>query len=99
MSSEIGLMKVLVVHMNYYVDLDIVTQHDTYSFQIMNNEVVYQMMERIKDYSIEDPLGLIDIYLNKRDMVQLNQYINRHFRKWAKEYHLDNPRESILKKE
>ena len=69
MSSEIGLMKVLVVHMNYYVDLDIVTQHDTYSFQIMNNEVVYQMMEKIKDYSVEDPLGLVDIYLNKRDMV------------------------------
>ena len=23
----------------------------------------------------------VDIYLNKRDMVQLNQYINRHFRK------------------
>ena len=98
MSSSIGLMRVLVAHMNYYVDLDVVTQHDTYSFQIMNNEVVYQMMERIKDYLIEDPLGLIDIYLNKRDMVQLNQYINRHFRKWAKEYHLDNPRESILKK-
>ena len=55
----------------------------------MNNEVVYQMMERIKDYPLEDPLGLVDIYLNKRDMVQLNQYINRHFRKWAKEYHLD----------
>ena len=98
MSSSIGLMRVLVVHMNYYVDLDVVTQHDTYSFQIMNNEVVYQMMERIKDYPIEDPLGLIDIYLNKRDMVQLNSYINRHFRKWAKEYHLDNPRESIIKK-
>ena len=99
MSSSIGLMRVLVVHMNYYVDLDVVTQHDTYSFQIMNNEFVYQMMERIKDYPIEDPLGLVDIYLNKRDMVQLNSYINRHFRKWAKEYHLDNPRESILKKE
>ena len=69
MSSEMGLMKVLVVHMNYYVDLDIVTQHDTYSFQIMNNEVVYQMMERIKAYPLEDPLGLVDIYLNKRDMV------------------------------
>lgn len=98
MSSSIGLMRVLVAHMNYYVDLDVVTKQDTYSFQIMNNEVVYQMMERIKDYPIEDPLGLVDIYLNKRDMVQLNQYINRHFRKWAKEYHLDNPRESILKK-
>ena len=98
MSSSIGLMRVLVAHMNYYVDLDVVTQHDTYSFQIMNNEVVYQMMERIKAYPLEDPLGLVDIYLNKRDMVQLNQYINRHFRKWAKEYHLDNPRDSIIRR-
>ena len=98
MSSSIGYMKFMEVHMNYYVDLDIVTQHDTYSFQIMNNEVVYQMMEIIKDYPTEDPLGLVDIYLNKRDMVQLNQYINRHFRKWAKEYHLDNPREDITQK-
>ena len=98
MSSSIGYMKFMEVHMNYYVDLDIVTQHDTYSFQIMNNEVVYQMMEKIKDYSVEDPLGLVDIYLNKRDMVQLNQYINRHFRKWAKEYHLDNPREDVTQK-
>lgn len=31
----------------------------------MNNEVVYQMMERIKDYQLEDPLGLVDIYFNK----------------------------------
>ena len=45
----------------------------------MNNEVVHQMMERIKDYPLEDPLGLVDIYFNKRDMVQLNQYINTHF--------------------
>lgn len=98
MSSSIGYMKFMEVHMNYYVDLDVITQYDTYSFQIMNNEVVYQMMERIKAYPLEDPLGLVDIYLNKRDMVQLNQYINRHFRKWAKEYHLDNPREDITQK-
>ena len=98
MSSSIGLMRVLVAYMNYYVDLDVITQYDTYSFQIMNNEVVYQMMERIKAYPLEDPLGLVDIYLNKRDMVQLNQYINRHFRKWAKEYHLDNPRDSIIRR-
>ena len=98
MSSSIGYMKFMEVHMNYYVDLDVITQYDTYSFQIMNNEVVYQMMERIKDYPVEDPLGLVDIYLNKRDMVQLNQYINRHFRKWAKEYHLDNPRDSIIRR-
>ena len=98
MSSSIGLMRVLVAYMNYYVDLDVVTKQDTYSFQIMNNDVVYQMMERIKVYPLEDPLGLVDIYLNKRDMVQLNSYINRHFRKWAKEYHLDNPRDSIIRR-
>ena len=98
MSSSIGLMRFMEVYMNYYVDLDVITQYDTYSFQIMNNEVVYQMMERIKDYPLKDPLGLVDIYLNKRDMVQLNQYINRHFRKWAKEYHLDNPRDSIIRR-
>ena len=98
MSSSIGLMRFMEVYMNYYVDLDVITQYDTYSFQIMNNEVVYQMMERIKDYPLEDPLGLVDIYLNKRDMVQLNKYINRHFRKWAKEYHLDNPRDSIIRR-
>ena len=98
MSSSIGYMKFMEVHMNYYVDLDVITQYDTYSFQIMNNEVVYQMMERIKAYPLEDPLGLVDIYLNKRDMIQLNQYINRYFRKWAKEYHLDNPRDSIIRR-
>ena len=98
MSSSIGYMKFMEVHMNYYVDLDVITQYDTYSFQIMNNEVVYQMMERIKAYPLEDPLGLVDIYLNKRDIIQLNQYINRYFRKWAKEYHLDNPRDSIIRR-
>ena len=98
MSSSIGYMKFMEVHMNYYVDLDVITQYDTYSFQIMNNEFVYQMMERIKAYPLEDSLGLVDIYLNKRDMVQLNQYINRYFRKWAKEYHLDNPRDSIIRR-
>ena len=65
---------------------------------IIKSNTNYQMMEKIKDYSVEDPLGLVDIYLNKRDMVQLNQYINRHFRKWAKEYHLDNPRDSIIRR-
>ena len=95
---QLDIMKFMEVHYELLCGLDVVTQHDTYSFQIMNNEVVYQMMERIKAYPLEDPLGLVNIYLNKRDMVQLNQYINRHFRKWAKEYHLDNPREDITQK-
>ena len=100
MSSSIGYMKFMKVHMNYYVDLDIVPQQHTCPFQIMNNEVVYQMMERIKEaYPLEDPSldWLTSILINQRIWFNFNQYINRHFRKWAKEYHLDNPRDSIIR--
>ena len=71
MSSSIGYMKFMEVHMNYYVDLDIVTQHDTYSFQIDEQWSLFIKWWKVikEDYSVEDPLGLVDIYLNKRDMV------------------------------
>ncbi len=99
MSSAIGHARGLIsVFMNYYVDLDIVVALHTYSFQIMNNEQVASMMEILKEKNIktEDPLNLMNIYLEKRDLVALNNYINRNFRKWAKQYHLDNPRENYL---
>lgn len=99
MSSAIGLARGLIsVFMNYYVDLDIVVALHIYSFQIMNNEQVASMMEILKEKNIktEDPLNLMNIYLEKRDLVALNNYINRNFRKWAKQYHLDNPRENYL---
>ena len=70
---------------------------------ILSNYEQWSCLSNMKEfketYPIKKiPLGLVNIYLNKRDMVQLNQYINRHFRKWAKEYHLDNPRDSIIRR-
>ena len=45
---------------------------------------------------INDPLHLVTLYHEKRDPVVLNNYINLHFKDWAKQYHLDNPRKSFL---
>ena len=65
----------------YYVDLDIQCNQDTYSFQIINNQEVALLFERLKaaNIKINDPLNLIELYRDK-DLVTLNKY-------------LDNPRD------
>jgi DNA-binding transcriptional MerR regulator len=91
------------IHNLYFVDLDIYTAKDTYSFQLMNNEKVNELFEWfiICDMKRDDPMNIIRIYHDYTDPIQLNNYINRHFRDWAKQYDLDNPRENyydIIKK-
>ena len=45
--------------------------------------------------TVNDPLHLIELYHEKRDPVALNNYMNNHFKDWAKKYHLDNPRDNF----
>lgn len=45
--------------------------------------------------TVYDPLHLIELYHEKHDPVALNNYINNHFKDWAKKYHLDNPRDNF----
>ena len=84
--------------LNYYVDLDIHTTSDTYSFQIMNNSQINNLFNYIVSLSvpINDPLGLIRIYRDRNDPVMLNKYLNKHFSSWSQEYNLDNPRENYI---
>lgn len=86
------------VYFQYYVDLDVVTLNDVYSFSILNNNLVVEMFDYILQNNIEvnDPLNLIKLYHEKRDPVALNNYINNHFKEWAKEYNLDNPRDNFI---
>ena len=74
-------------------DIDIRTSYDTYSFQILNNDSIVMLFKYFKknNLKINDPLDLISLYQNK-DAVALNKYLDIHFKKWAKKYHLDNPR-------
>lgn len=85
------------VFFQYFVDLDIHTKRDTYSFSILNNKMVREMFDYILKNGIyfNDPLQLVQLYHEKKDEVELNNYINSHFKKWAKEYHLDNPRDNF----
>ena len=86
------------MYFQYFIDLDILTTKDTYSFSILNNNLVCDMFDYFMNNHIliNDPLHLVTLYHDKRDPVVLNNYINLHFKDWAKQYHLDNPRKSFL---
>lgn len=99
MSSSIGFMHGLSVFFNYYLDINIHTKRDVYLFQVMNNDQVIEMFDYFKMNSIiYDPLNINQIYREKKDPVALNKYLDSHFRKWAKKYGLDNPRENYIYK-
>lgn len=85
------------IHNLYFVDLDIHTRKDSYSFQLMNNNKVHDLFDALLELyiTIHDPMNIIDIYKMYKDPIKLNNYINQHFREWAKMYHLDNPRDNF----
>ncbi len=70
------------VYFQYYVDLDVVTLNDVYSFSILNNILIVEMFDYIlkNNITVNDPLNLIKLYHEKRDPVALNNYINNHFK-------------------
>lgn len=74
-----------------FVYLDINTNYDTYSLQLMNNSEVSNLFSYLSslDISIDDPLNLIDIYFKTKDPMELYKILNRNFRKWQKEYNLE----------
>ena len=94
MCSVNTLQTVILVFFNYYVDIDIYTNQDVYSFQIMNDNQVLSMFRYFQkqEFSIIDPLNLMTLYQEKQDEYIRYKYLDRHFKDWAKEYHLDNPR-------
>ena len=75
----------------YFVYLDINTNYDTYSLQLMNNSEVSNLFSYLSslDISVDDPLNLIDIYFKTKDPMELYKILNRNFRKWQKEYNLE----------
>ena len=75
----------------YFVYLDINTNYDTYSLQLMNNSEVSNLFSYLSslDISIDDSLNLMDIYFKTKDPMELYKILNRTFRKWQKEYNLE----------
>ena len=73
MCSVLYEITLLRVFLNYYIDIDVRTDHDVYSFQILNNSQI----------RLNDRYGLIELYRTK-DPVALNKYLDINFKKWAK---------------
>lgn len=86
-----------IIYNLYFVDLDIHTKKDTYSFQLMNNSRVNDLFDVLlkQNIAVNDPMNIVDAYKTYKDPVKLYNYINRHFGVWAKLYPLDNPRNNF----
>ena len=95
MCSVLYEITLLRVFLNYYIDIDVRTDHDVYSFQILNNSQVVKMFDYLqkKQIRLNDRYGLIELYRTK-DPVALNKYLDINFKKWAKKDSLDNPRDN-----
>lgn len=95
MYSVLYEITLLRVFLNYYIDIDVRTDHDVYSFQILNNSQVVKMFDYLqkKQIRLNDRYGLIELYRTK-DPVALNKYLDINFKNWAKKDNLDNPRDN-----
>lgn len=99
MCSSIDFVRnIISIYMSYYVDIDIHTAKNTYSFQILNNDQILLMFQYFNQYHIfiNDPLSLEKLYREKTDDYTRVKYLDIHFKKWAKQYHLDNPRDNWI---
>ena len=85
MCSVLYEITLLRVFLNYYIDIDVRTDYDVYSFQILNNSQVIKMFDYLqkKQIRLNDRYGLIELYRTK-DPVALNKYLDINFKKWAK---------------
>ena len=85
MCSFLYEITLLRVFLNYYIDIDVRTDYDVYSFQILNNSQVVKMFDYLqkKQIRLNDRYGLIELYRTK-DPVALNKYLDINFKKWAK---------------
>lgn len=81
-----------MIHNLYFICLDVNTQNDTYSFQIINNDNVCGLFNILcqTNVPINDPMHLIDIYQRYKNPIKLNNYINQHYHQWQKQYHLNH---------
>ena len=63
------------------IDIDVRTDHDVYSFQILNNSQVVKMFDYLqkKQIRLNDRYGLIELYRTK-DPVALNKYLDINFK-------------------
>ena len=86
---------VLSIYFNYFIDLNVVTTTNTYLFESLDLENASQFILKLNEsIKITDDVNLIDLF-NTKSMNELKEYMDKHYRDWAKKYNLENPRTTL----
>ena len=79
----------------FYLDLDIITKDNNICrFEVLNQRNALSLFDTLEKHQIvmEDPYGIVTLYRSKPDDLVRHRYLLYNFKKIAKEYNLDNPR-------
>ena len=86
---------VFSTYFNYYVDLNVVTTTNTYLFESLDLENASQFILKLNEtIKIIDNVNLIDLFKTK-SINELKEYMDQHYKDWAKKYNLENPRTTL----
>lgn len=86
---------VFSIYFNYFVDLDIVTSTNSYLFESLDLENASKFILKLDETNkIIDDVNLIDLFKTK-SINELKEYMDKHYKDWAKKYNLENPRTTL----
>ena len=86
---------VLSIYFNYFVDLNIDTKTNTYLFESLDLENASQFILKLDEtIKVIDDVNLIDLFKTK-SIDELKDYMDKHYKDWAKKYNLENPRTTL----
>ena len=85
----------------YFIDLEIVEENLSHKFESANQDNIVEIFELCikREIPINDPLHLYDIFKNTESPVERMKFFERHYKNWATEYYLENPRKEDLAEE
>lgn len=83
------------IFFNYFIDLNVVTTKNTYLFESLDLENASQFILKLDEtIKIIDDVNLIDLFKTK-SISELKEYMDKHYKDWAKKYNLENPRTTL----
>ena len=86
---------VFSIYFKYFIDLDVVTTTNTYLFESLDLENASKFILKLNEaIKVIDDVNLIDLFKTK-SINELKEYMDKHYKDWAKKYNLENPRTTL----
>ncbi|MFV0396119.1 MAG: MerR family transcriptional regulator [Coprobacillaceae bacterium] len=80
------------LRLQFFVDLNIKTVNGMLLFESVNWDNVIEIIDlcKYKGIRISDPIHIYEIFKQNQTNVGKMKYFESHYRRWAREYHLEN---------